>query len=93
MLKDIQKYDSAFDLLKSFNIFYYPNDRFPYTNRLLWVLGNKPNFISGGNSLKRLYKLSRGTRSHALASIGFLATVNLFLGEKEQIPIFIISIS
>ena len=31
----IQEYDSSFELMKSFDIFYYLNGRFPYTNGLL----------------------------------------------------------
>ena len=62
--KTIQEYDSSFKLMKSFDIFYYLNGRFPYTNSLLWVPnGDKPDIISGEKlSLKRLYKLLCGTR-------------------------------
>ena len=79
--KIIQEYDSSFELMKSFDIFYYLNGRFPYTNGLLWVPnGDKPDIISGEKlSLKRLYKLLCGTRSHVLAML------NLFLGGKEVI--------
>ena len=83
----IQEYDSSFELMKSFDIFYYLNGRFPYTNGLLWVPNDdKPNIISGEKlSLKRLYKLFCGTHPHGLVSMQFLATLNLFLGGKEVI--------
>lgn len=83
----IQEYDSSFELMKSFDIFYYLNGRFPYTNGLLWVPNDdKPNIISGEKlSLKRLYKLFCGTHPRGLVSMQFLATLNLFLSGKEVI--------
>ena len=48
--------------------------------------GDKLNFVSGEKIfLKRLYKLFRGTRSHGLVSLQFLAGLNLFLRGKEKI--------
>lgn len=72
--KTIQEYDSTFELMKSFNIFNYLNGRFPYNNDLLWAPdGDKPDFILGGKiSIKRLYELFRGIRSHGLVLIQFL---------------------
>ena len=59
----------------------------PATNKLIWVpVGHIPEFISGEKlSLKRLYELFRGTRSHGLVSILFFAALNLFLDGKTQI--------
>lgn len=73
--------------MQYFDIFYYLNRRFPYTNGLLWASdGNKLNLISGEKiSLKRLYELFRGTCLHRLVWIQFLAALNLFLKGKEKI--------
>ena len=73
--------------MQYFDIFYYLNRRFPYTNTLLWASdGNKPNLISGEKiSLKRLYELFRDTCLHRLVWIQFLAALNLFLKGKEKI--------
>ena len=70
-LKTIQEYDSTFKLMKSVDIFYYLNGRFPYNNDFLWVPdGDKPDVILGGKiSIKKLYELFRGMHSHGLVLI------------------------
>ena len=48
--------------------------------------GDIPEYNSGEKvSLKRLYKMFRGARSHGLVSVEFLAGLNLFLGRKNII--------
>ena len=47
--------------------------------------GEKPSIIFADKiSLKRLYQLLHWTKLHGLASMQFLAALNLFLGRKEK---------
>ena len=79
-IMSINEIDNGFDLMKFFYIFYYLNGRFPCTNSLLTIPdGDKSSLVlSKKNSLKRLYEMFCGTSSLGLASIQFLAALNLF---------------
>ena len=44
----IGDYKNSFELIKSFNVFYYRNGRFPAPNGFLWIPhGDKHDFILG----------------------------------------------
>ena len=59
------------------NIF---NSRLLVTNELLPVLDGKIHPDAEKISLKRLYELYRGTKSHGLVWLQFLSVLNLFFG-------------
>ena len=42
----IEDYENSFEIMKSFDVFYYLNARFPATNSLLWISdGDEPDFF------------------------------------------------
>ena len=61
------KVENAFDLLRIFQILYHFNDRLPLTNRLLVVPA-------------REYEIFQSKKSHGLASLQFLCTLDIFFG-------------
>ena len=42
----IEDYENSFEIMKSFDVFYYLNGRFPATNGLLWISdGDETDFF------------------------------------------------
>ena len=76
----IENYSDSVELLGAFELFYYVNGRFPFTNGFLTIPdGNFPKFFGDQKiSIKTLYERFRGTHSHGLVSVLFLAALNLF---------------
>ena len=79
-IQPIEKYSDSVELLQAFDLFYYINDRLPYTTGLLPIpYGEFPAFVGGQKILmKKLYKDFRGTLSHGIISTPFLCALNLF---------------
>ena len=69
------------------DFFFYLNGRMPATSELIWIPdGGKPDVISGLKlSIKCLYELFIGTRSHGVVTVQFSAALNLFLSGKNNI--------
>ena len=72
--------------LQCFEFFYYFNGHLPLTNGLLPVPGGETHPSAEKISLKRLYELYRGTKSHGLVSLKFLSALNLLFGGDIQNP-------
>ena len=68
MVKSMLKIENAFDLLRIFQMFYHFNGRLPLTNGLLVVLDGETLEGSKKISLKDLYEMFQGTKSHGLVS-------------------------
>ena len=48
----IEDYENSFEIMKSFDVFYYLNGRFPATNSLLWISdGDEPDFFFSGEKI------------------------------------------
>ena len=71
--------------MQCFECFYYFNGRFPLTNDLLPVPDRETSLGTEKISIKRLYKLYKGTKSHGLVSPQFLSALNLFFGGNIQL--------
>ena len=72
--------------LQCFEFFYYFNGHLPLINGLLPVPGGETHPSAEKISLKRLYELYRGTKSHGLVSLKFLSALNLLFGGDIQNP-------
>ena len=80
MVKSLLEIENAFDLLRIFQMFYHFNGRLPLTNGLLVVLDGETLEGSKKISLKDLYEMFQGTKSHGLVSLQFLCALDIFFG-------------
>ena len=75
------------ELMRSFDLFYYMNERLPLTTGYLYIRdGDRPEEV-GEECINTndLYKQYRGSRYHDVVSVPFLCILKLFLGGKEKI--------
>ena len=86
MVKSLLEIENAFDLLRIFQMFYHFNDRLPLTNGLLVVLDGETLEGSKKISLKDLYEMFQGTKSHGLVSLQFLCALGIFFGGNISLP-------
>ena len=74
--------ENAFDLLCIFQMFYDFNGRLPLANGLSVVPDGETPEGSKKISLKDLYEMFQGTKSHGLVSLQFLCTLDIFSCRK-----------
>ena len=72
--------ENTFDLLHIFQMFYHFNGRLLLTNGLLVVPDGETPEESEKISLKDLYEMLQGTKSHGFFSLQFLCTLDIFFG-------------
>ena len=72
--------ENTFDLLHIFQMFYHFNGRLLLTNKLLVVPDRETPEEFEKISLKELYEMLQGTKSHGFVSLQFLCTLDLFFG-------------
>ena len=72
--------ENAFDLLHIFQMFYHFNGRLPLTNGLLVAPDRETPEQSEKISLKDLYEMLQGTKSHGFVSLQFLCALDMFFG-------------
>ena len=86
-LLSVRDTESATELFDSFAMFYYINDRLPYTDRHLFVSDGEisPGIQSEKLSLKELFAKIFRTKSNGLVSAPFLAALLLFFTGKESL--------
>ena len=79
-VKSLLEIENVFDLLRVFRMFYHFNYRLALTNGLLVVPDGDTPEGSKKISLKYLYEMFQGTKSHGLVSLQFLCALDMFLG-------------
>ena len=72
--------DNTLELLSTFQLFYYNNDRLPLTNGLIIVLNGEVPKGKEKMNLKNLYEMFRYTKSHGLGSIQILGVLGTIFG-------------
>ena len=67
-VRSLLEIDNTYDLLRIFQMFFHFNGRLPLTNGLLIVPDGETSEGAEKNSMKDLYEMFQGTKSHGLVS-------------------------